>query len=216
VTDPYLDWDGAYVLGALDADERREFESHLADCDACRARVAELAGLPAALRDLTPEVAERIERVPALPDTVLPRLARRVTRARRRVLAASVAAAAAVLAVLAVVLLPGSVGQERVELALAADEPTHLSADVTLVALDWGTRIETHCTYELGMTGYGDTEYAMYVTDTDGNAEEVASWTAGPGSDVRPTATTRLAVDDIASVDIRTMSTGAVVLAGAP
>lgn len=49
VHDPYLTWDGPYVLGALDPDERHEFEMHLSECDACRTAVAELAGLPGLL-----------------------------------------------------------------------------------------------------------------------------------------------------------------------
>ena len=48
-TDPYREWDAAYVLGALPPGERREFEEHLATCDACRAAVGEIAGLPGLL-----------------------------------------------------------------------------------------------------------------------------------------------------------------------
>ncbi|MBN9169085.1 MAG: zf-HC2 domain-containing protein, partial [Microbacterium sp.] len=39
----YADWDAAYVLGALSADDRREFEAHLEACPDCRRAVAELA-----------------------------------------------------------------------------------------------------------------------------------------------------------------------------
>lgn len=48
-TDPYREWDAAYVLGALPPGERRAFEEHLATCDACRAAVGEIAGLPGLL-----------------------------------------------------------------------------------------------------------------------------------------------------------------------
>ena len=37
--DDYEMWDAAYVLGALTEDDRREFESHLADCSSCRQSV---------------------------------------------------------------------------------------------------------------------------------------------------------------------------------
>jgi hypothetical protein len=50
----YADWDAAYVLGALPVAERREFETHLAGCAACRAAVAELAGMPGLLAQLPP------------------------------------------------------------------------------------------------------------------------------------------------------------------
>ncbi|ADG76391.1 putative transmembrane anti-sigma factor [Cellulomonas flavigena DSM 20109] len=48
-TDPYREWDAAYVLGALPPGERRDYEAHLATCDACRTAVGELAGLPGLL-----------------------------------------------------------------------------------------------------------------------------------------------------------------------
>ncbi|WP_425955706.1 anti-sigma factor family protein [Xylanimonas sp. McL0601] len=57
-TDPFTDWDGAYVLGSLSPTERREFEAHLATCDACRRAVAELAGLPGLLSTLSLEEVE--------------------------------------------------------------------------------------------------------------------------------------------------------------
>ena len=40
-TDQFRDWDAAYVLGALDADDRRAFERHLGTCPECSAAVAE-------------------------------------------------------------------------------------------------------------------------------------------------------------------------------
>ena len=52
--DDYADWDAAYVLGALPVAERREYETHLAGCAACRAAVAELAGMPGLLAQLPP------------------------------------------------------------------------------------------------------------------------------------------------------------------
>jgi putative zinc finger protein len=50
----YADWDAAYVLGALPVAERREYETHLAGCAACRSAVAELAGMPGLLAQLPP------------------------------------------------------------------------------------------------------------------------------------------------------------------
>ena len=38
--DPFAHWDAAYVLGALDADDRRAYERHLDDCDHCSMAVA--------------------------------------------------------------------------------------------------------------------------------------------------------------------------------
>jgi hypothetical protein len=45
----FADWDAGYVLGALSAAERRNFEDHLDRCADCRNAVAELAGMPGLL-----------------------------------------------------------------------------------------------------------------------------------------------------------------------
>ncbi|PKW27646.1 anti-sigma factor [Phycicoccus duodecadis] len=71
---------GAYAVDALDRDERSAFESHLAQCDACRSEVAELsvaahamavlteAGPPASLRSV---VLSGIAQVRPLPPLVV-------------------------------------------------------------------------------------------------------------------------------------------------
>lgn len=51
-SDFYLEWAAAYVLGALDADERREFENHIIRCRTCAATVREFAAVPALLSTL--------------------------------------------------------------------------------------------------------------------------------------------------------------------
>lgn len=47
--DKYATWDGAYVLGSLPRADRREFETHMRGCTACRDAVAELSRMPALL-----------------------------------------------------------------------------------------------------------------------------------------------------------------------
>jgi anti-sigma factor RsiW len=46
---------GAYVLGALEPDERREVADHLRGCASCSAELAEFQGLPALLARVRPE-----------------------------------------------------------------------------------------------------------------------------------------------------------------
>ncbi|MFD6139786.1 anti-sigma factor family protein [Promicromonospora sp. NPDC060271] len=58
--DRYAEWDAAYVLGALSPSDRRAYERHLAECAACRAAVAELAGMPGLLSTLTAGHAEAL------------------------------------------------------------------------------------------------------------------------------------------------------------
>jgi hypothetical protein len=51
---------GAYVLGALDRDERCELEAHLETCAICRAELERLAPLPGLLSRLSAAEAERL------------------------------------------------------------------------------------------------------------------------------------------------------------
>jgi len=44
---------GAYLLGALDPQERFEFEAHLGGCDTCRAELVRLAPLPGMLNQIS-------------------------------------------------------------------------------------------------------------------------------------------------------------------
>ncbi|MFD6279337.1 anti-sigma factor domain-containing protein [Streptomyces sp. NPDC060209] len=94
---------GAYVLHALPEDERRAFEAHLAECEACRREVAELQATAALLgrsTAQTPPGALReqvLRKVASTPQEARPRAearagARRPARALRMALAASVAA----------------------------------------------------------------------------------------------------------------------------
>jgi anti-sigma factor RsiW len=46
---------GAYVLGALDDEETRRVDTHLADCSRCRAEATTLAGLKDVLGEVPPE-----------------------------------------------------------------------------------------------------------------------------------------------------------------
>ena len=50
--DPYARLDAAYLLGALDADERLAYEAHLAICRRCRAGLAEISAIPSLLAGL--------------------------------------------------------------------------------------------------------------------------------------------------------------------
>ena len=223
MTDPYSEWDAAYVLGSLSSSERREFELHLRQCADCSNAVAELAGMPGLLAIVPASEALRDDDgidAQELPATVLPRLARAIKRhrVRRRVTITSslVAATAAAVTALALFLSP-IVSSQLVPtsvVTLSAVQPSELSADVTLVDQSWGTRLDTHCTYQTGDRSAGAEAYSLWVTSTDGRQSEVASWQSAPGSTVTPTATTSLAKEQIASVEIRDVSTGQVVLRG--
>ena len=67
----------AYVLGALEPDERRAFESHLAECDRCVSEVRSLGRVTAGLAQTVPQVTPRA----ALRDRVLQAVGARDARA---------------------------------------------------------------------------------------------------------------------------------------
>ncbi|WIX93096.1 zf-HC2 domain-containing protein [Amycolatopsis sp. DG1A-15b] len=84
MSDPYRDWDAAYVLGALSPAERREYEGHLGCCVSCAAAVASFAGMPGMLSMVPRETsAELLEPVPPRASLV-PGLARTIRASRRR------------------------------------------------------------------------------------------------------------------------------------
>ena len=74
--DPYARLDGAYLVGALDADERLSYEAHLVTCWRCRASLAEISAIPPLLAGLDASAfATPREAAPTpVPDTLLSRL----------------------------------------------------------------------------------------------------------------------------------------------
>lgn len=219
--DLYSDWDAAYVAGALGAEERREFERHLDGCAACSRAVAELAGLPGLLAAVPVEQAMLLGAAaePVRPtDAGLERLllAARRERARGRAVRSGVLVAVAAAAATLALLVPGWVdapaGKPSESIALEQVVPSPLGADIRLTAEPWGTRIESTCRYADTDYGTDAQAYALYVTDVNGAASLVATWSAGPGSTVRPVGTTNLAQGDIRTVDIRSVMTGQVLL----
>jgi hypothetical protein len=213
----FIEWDAAYVLGALTAADRRAFEDHLEDCEPCRRAVAQLAPTVGLLSRITREDAERLDDGPdGSARSGLVSLARERARRRRRT-TWLVAAAAAVLVVAAVAV--------PVELATLASVPTTsfalqdvadvpLEASVRLTDVDWGTRIELDCRYpDVYATDVpeGGWTYTLAVVAADGSDATVSTWRAEPGTSARLSAGTALTVGDIRAIEIRTAG-GAVLM----
>ncbi|WP_022903618.1 MULTISPECIES: zf-HC2 domain-containing protein [unclassified Curtobacterium] len=216
--DRYAEWDAAYVLGSLPADERLEYERHLETCDRCTAAVAELVGLPGLLAKLPAdqaiEIAEPDGRPDTRPESSLASVAHRVrTRRRRRRVWVTATAAAAVLAA---VLGGLAVGTARVDPATvpAASAPTAdryalvgdrgLDVDLAVSGEPWGTRFDWGCSYGgRSWSPDGSVMYDLVVVRDDGTAETIASWSAA-GEDARGlSASTNVPREDIASVQVR-------------
>lgn len=226
-SDPYAEWDAAYVLGALSPAERLEFEGHLAGCDRCRAAVAEIAGVPGLLAQVGPEDVARLMEVPdpsdGLPDHVLPEVLATVRQERGRLTRVLVGLAAGI------ALLLAGFGLAQVVDPLGSDDPQYLAftpvstsnitANVSLIPLPSGTEIKVECQY--GATSAPDprghyARYSIVVTDRKGRATELKSWPVSTNKVMRPSATTELSLGQIRAVQIRETATGKVVLQAQP
>jgi hypothetical protein len=217
--DPYAEWDGAYVMGALSRTERAEYEAHLATCASCTAAVAELGPLPGLLGRLSPQDAELLLTPVAETDATPPAgmTERSVALARSEVVVLPwwrrrttlLIAAAAVIIAAAGVTVPvvrahqGPPVAESATVVLHRTIPSPLSASVTLTSVRWGTRIDMRCSYA-GTYGDGpERDYALYVVDAAGHATAVSRWHAGPGEVSQTAGSSELAAADIQQVQIR-------------
>lgn len=214
------EWDAAYVLGALSAADRRDFEEHLERCPVCRANVSELAGMPGLLGRVPEAQRDGLLDDPtheSAPATLLPRLESAVrARQRRRRLTYGVVAAAAA-ALVAGVTVPAVVAQFEQRPVTVALEPVvdvPLEASVDLSSVGGGTRVDMTCTYEYVEGEGGERSYDLVLLQRDGDEETVSMWTTDEGSVVEISATVGTDRDDIASLEVRDTGSGTVLLAG--
>lgn len=179
---------GAYVLGALPADEAAVLEAHLATCAGCRAERDDLLPVAAVLGELRGD--DRGAAPPAtvpsgLDDLVLARLDREAARerrtawARRAGLAAVAGAAAAVVLVAGLAITrddvpePKVVPTEPVAVVVTDDDVT---ADAALVNHTWGVEVR------LTAAGFDDGgRYRVAIVGTDGKRYPAGAF-VGTGS----------------------------------
>jgi Putative zinc-finger len=241
IPDKFAQWDAAYVLGALSPDERREFEEHLASCPHCQAAVAELAGVPGLLAQVSPadaamlsmavdnEVgqvepaaagdgeAELIE--PGPPPSLLPKMIKEARSRRRRMVAAVAGIAAAVLLVIGGVAIADALLPESPErVAFSPVVPSGITAVADVIPDEDGTKIMVECVYaEVNdpRPGSGHDTYSIFVVDHSGNASEIKEWPATPNKQMRPSGQTPLRPSQIADLEIRKSDTNEVLLRAA-
>jgi hypothetical protein len=201
--DPFVHDDAAYVLGALDEDDRRAFEAHLPTCAECQARVAQLRPTADLLTGLPLSALTNDEPVPPIPDTLLPGLLRRARRERRRrgvVIASLTAVAAACVAAVAIVMWPGGSAPARpAPQAFSAVRTSPVTATAQLVPKAWGTEIDLRCHYP-NVPSYAS--YNLVVIDKDQHRYSGGSWTLVPGRTITFTGGTSVRRADIDRVQI--------------
>jgi len=218
----YTLFDGAYLLGALAPGERHEYERHLPSCAECSRAVRELAGLPGLLARVAPEELGTTPDVP-VPESLLPSLLREARRSeRRRGVLIAVLSGAAVAIVAATLVMTGVIGAGGASetAAPAASSSTAgasaremvalggapVRADLGLVDVAWGTRLELACTYEPtdGSVPARPWTYVMIVHTRDGESQQVATWRALPGRTMHLSAATAAGVADLTWIEVRT------------
>jgi hypothetical protein len=221
MTCQYAHLDGAYLLGSLAPGERQEFEQHMRRCAECTRAVGELAGLPGLLARVAPEDLGTLPDGP-VPETLLPALVREVRRSQQRRGALIAVLSAAAVAVAAVVLVATGVvggGAASQTTAPATSQSATLPparpmvalggapvrADLDLVNVPWGTRLDLACTYEPeDKPPRRPWTYVMIVHTRDGGSQQVATWRALPGRTMRLSAATAAGVADLSWIEVRT------------
>ena len=182
---------GAYLLGALDPEERRALERHIAGCAHCRAELVELAPLPGLMRHTafeelpeSAEVAESLSPAREQPDS--PELqpmavpAQHRKRSSRRVALAAglaLAACAAGVGVYSVAERGSGGAKPTVQAAAtwdATDPTTHVTATAALFPEAWGTE------FQLKLGGLpSDITCHLVVHGKGGLSETAGTWGSG-------------------------------------
>ncbi|GFG97670.1 anti-sigma-L factor RslA [Mycobacterium timonense] len=220
--DRYAMWDAAYVLGSLSAAQRREFETHMAHCPACRDAVADLSGVPALLSQLDRDEVAAIDEsgpAPEMSDQLLPSLLAAVRWRRRRTRVVTWVASAAAAAVLAIGVFVGLEGWSSAptQQVTASAEPmaqvgtSLLTSSVEVTGQHWGTSIALRCVCLAPLNAHHDT-LAMVVVGRDGSQTRLATWVAVPGHTATPAGAISTPVDQIAAVQVVAADSGKVLL----
>jgi hypothetical protein len=219
---------GGFVLGGLDVDDHQAFTRHLRHCVACQRESAQLSGLPALLdvvdRDRVTglEPSEGMPGGPGTPEgsgvdgaapaaTLVPLGLLDRMRADRRRRRWRYGLAAAVL-----MLVAGAIGagvgpvldrlnapptRPLVASALAGGTGPAAAVEIDLVTRTWGTQLDVRgSSLPSGQVLY------LSVTDRQGHAYDVASWTGTPTGRATLTAACWMKTADIAQVQVHTRS----------
>jgi hypothetical protein len=217
VTDREIaNWDAAYVLGALSAQDQVEYEDFLAENPQNAAALTEFASLPAILNALSPEEALALDAEPggtagdeARLD-LMPSLARAVQKRQRRsrrnaitMMAATAAAFLAVGVIVASVIFgrPASPAGPSLQ-AMTAAGRGGITAELAVSEKQWGTRLDWSCQYTKDWSRNVGS-YDLVVTTMDGKHTTVGSWRPAGDEASGLSAATVIPTAQIRTVDIR-------------
>ncbi len=236
MVDRYREWDAAYVLGALSTDERREFERHLATCDACQNGVAELAGMPGLLMKIDATTAEAlVSDVVTMNEFVLPlapiqslahAAIKRKTVVRRR-LAAGMAVAASVVMVIGLLVgvnigsssnsgnTQNPVATTGMKVAMVPIGSNAMVVNMHVTKKAWGTQFAWNCVYGSDSSTWSTPQaYDLVITDATGVSTTVATWSQSGSSAKGLVASTGIPLSKIKTIDVRYSNSDSPVVRG--
>jgi anti-sigma-K factor RskA len=211
--------DGAYVLGALAPAERAEYEQHVSSCSACREAVASIAVLPGLLRRLAPLQTQEtlptsIDRLPKLVQNLGVIRAKQRNRQRWQIFGSALVAAGMVLAIALGVMslrpattqqpeaMPTATGPVMIAMTQVVTE-TAVTAEIALHETRGGVEVTMHCAYPLSNDHKKPYTFRLFALGTDGMAEQLGSWMAGPGDDVIISGMSRYHLVDLVRIELR-------------
>jgi putative zinc finger protein len=191
---------GAYVLGALDEQERDRVDVHLADCAECRAELESLMPLGSYLVRLSTDDVLALEPEPARPpaeDAWAARRAAAVATRRRERTRRGLAALLTLAAVAAALTLAWPAGSESPARAAAADPNTGVRAAVAAAPRPWGTGLTVR------LSGAAPGERCRLVARArDGRTEIAATWQATYRGTAEVTGATAIPAAELVAVDV--------------
>lgn len=215
--DDLAEWDAAYLLGALNPEDRRTYENYLATNPERNAELAELTSLPDILDMLSPEEALALTDLPGgkpvedRQDNVASFAAASAKRRSRRAGIAAVVATAAALAIVGGVVgatvFPRTVTVETVAMSpMQPGSRPGLTAQLAVTEKKWGTELNWACEYTKDWSR--DVEsYEIVVTTNSGGQTVVGSWRPAGDEASGLSAATSIPTSEIRSVDIRVTGT---------
>jgi anti-sigma factor RsiW len=167
---------GAYVLGQLDDDQRREVELHLMTCETCPAELTEIRPVAQALRAVDADavaVAASIELPAALDDRIRRALPpRRASRPHGRLVGAALTA-------VAVVVVRGDDAGPTVIAVPRVTTASGVTAAAGLVDHAWGVEVK------LRASGLPAGErFEMWVVADDGSSHEAGEFVGVAGTEI--------------------------------
>lgn len=235
--DQYKEWDAAYVLGALNHDERKEYEAHLMQCSNCSAALALLAGIPGFLGKIDSQTAINLMDGASADSVFDPReesifiqkLAKRVAQEQRKTrIRQTIGMVAAVVISITVGVASGDMVRYSPMEALNPSgnvinaawnltnfQPEIMTAELNITSNAWGTHFEWNCKYSKNAATWDSSKrYDMILTDSSGRKFVIASWT--PSGDVAKglSATTSLSESQIKMVEVTVTGSAKPIIVG--